>query len=342
MALPLESLIESFRKEWFDSSDTIETSTSGTTSGGKPVSLSKGDMAISARATLDYLKLWNPFQTFVMTISPAYIGGKMMIVRAILSGARLVAVPPAINPLEALPADVSRIHLLAIVPAQVDNLVECSRSVTIDNVIIGGAPLPPAAERKLLETMADTNIYVTYGMTETSSHVALRRLGDRLYHAMPGVSFSLSVDGCLTISHEKASWSPLVTRDMAELHSTREMKWLGRADNLINTGGLKVNPEELEAMIQPAMGDTPYFITSMPHPQWGEAIVLVVESQQSVDVDRIKTELAKLMPHKFLPKRIVTSAQFRRTPTGKIIRRIDTDNDCRDFEKRRCCYKANS
>ncbi|MCH5347241.1 MAG: AMP-binding protein [Muribaculaceae bacterium] len=312
-------IVNEFIDEWHSNSATIFTQTSGTTSGGKPIVLSKADMEISARATLDFLGLRGEGLTFVMPINPAYIGGKMMIVRSLLAGARLVEIEPSLDPLSTLPPDVTRIDLLAIVPAQIPELLKSAANVEIGNIIIGGAPIPESFENQLLEAMQGCNIFSTYGMTETSSHIALRRLGKKYYEALPGVKFETDDTGCLIITHNSASWSPMKTRDIVQLASPYKMEWIGRADNLINTGGLKVSPEQIEQLLGAAGLPGDFYITSRPHDKWGQAITLVIEGE-NLDTASIMEQIKKILPQKLVPKAIEVFPNLRRTDTGKLRR----------------------
>ncbi len=243
-----------------------------------------------------------------------------MMLRAMLAGARMVQLKPSLDPLEGLPEDVTAVDLMAIVPAQVDKLLEASCPPEIRNIIIGGAPLSIDQERRLTERLPRAKMFSTYGMTETCSHVALRPLGEPYYTAMPGVTFSTDDHSCLVINHPEATWSPLVTRDVVKLLSATVMQWQGRADNVINTGGIKVHPEELEAKIATSLKLPPFYITSKPHPQWGEALTLVVERDCERDLSGLLARLRGILPARMVPKQVVEVEKFQRTPTGKIIR----------------------
>lgn len=309
-------------EQWRSPGLTITTPTSGTTKGAKEITLFKSDMLLSARATLSFLGLVGEDKTFVSSINPMYIGGKMMMVRAIVGGGRFVQVTPSLDPTAGLPSGLEKIDLWAIVPAQVEALLVSESLPEVSNIIIGGAPLSPSLENRLIKQMPDTDIYSTYGMTETSSHVALRRLGSDVYHAMDGVKFGIDDDSCLVIMRDGATWSPLVTRDVVELVSPVEMRWLGRADNVINSGGIKVHPEELENEIAAAIPHIPpFYITSRYHQQWGEAITMVVEvSSGSFDSEALLSALKAKLPQRRVPKAIEIVEKFDRTATGKIRR----------------------
>lgn len=174
----------------------------------------------------------------------------MMIVRALLSGADLLVVTPSSLPLTAIDEP---IDFAAMVPAQVveslKSTMQKSRLSRITSLIIGGAPLSPGTEVELEKLPVD--MYATYGMTETVSHVALRRIGDSLslYCALGGISFSIDERNCLIIHAPHFSVKEFVTNDVVELVDSRNFRWIGRYDHVINTGGIKVFPELIEKKI---------------------------------------------------------------------------------------------
>lgn len=307
-----------FLKEWRDGSNTITAHTSGSTGQPKEIKLAKADMELSARATLDFLGLTGKSGlNFVLPLSVDYIAGKMMVVRVLLANARLWELTPSNNPLESLTEDID-IDLLPVVPSQLPALLEDKRLNRVRNLIVGGAPMSSDIEVRLVRNRV--NAFATYGMTETCSHVAMRRVGDGLYHAIPGVRFSTIDEDRLVIDNQSASYRHLETNDVVELVSPTSFVWLGRADNVINSGGVKLYPEEIERAISPIM-NCKYYVTSRPSRLWGREAVLMVEGYKTpAQREEIMTGMRKLLPSRQVPKDIIYCNHFELTRTGKIKR----------------------
>ena len=301
-----------FASEWNDAGkDFVVAHTSGSTGTPKEIRLSKNDMATSARATNRFFGI-DSGSLLHLPLSPSYIAGKMMIVRASVAGCELLAEKPSSSPL----ADYAGrdITLSAVVPSQIPGLLNGKGWRKIDNLIIGGAPLSAATERKLQELGVPA--YATYGMTETCSHVALRKLGSELFRALPDISFSLDERGCLAIDAPQFSFKRVVTNDLAELDGAGAFRWLGRYDNVINSGGIKIIPEAIEERIAPLMGDAPFYISSRESERWGTEAVMIVEGETSpVSLAQLKDLLGVICP-----KEIICEPKFDRTSSSKIIR----------------------
>lgn len=302
-----------FASEWNDAGkDFVVAHTSGSTGTPKEIRLSKNDMVTSARATNRFFGIGSG-SLLHLPLSPSYIAGKMMIVRASEADCVLMAEKPSSTPL----ADYAGrdITLSAVVPSQIPGLLNGKGWRKIDNLIIGGAPLSAATERKLQELGVPA--YATYGMTETCSHVALRKLGSELFMALPGISFSLDERGCLVIDAPQFSFKRVVTNDLAELDGAEAFRWLGRYDNVINSGGIKIIPEVIEERIAPLMGEVPFYISSRESERWGREVVLIVEGETSpVSIAQLKDQLGVICP-----KEIICEPKFDRTSSSKIIRR---------------------
>lgn len=304
-----------FAEEWRDERDYVVAHTSGSTGTPKPIRLKKSDMELSARATADFFHI-DAGSLLALPLAEEYIAGKMMVVRAIITGAELIEEPPSRTPLaRKLPR---RVDLAAIVPQQIKGLAESP--CEIRNVIVGGAPVSPALEHYALDTRPDIRWWGTYGMTETCSHVALRAFGTDLFEALPAVSFSTDERGCLAIKHEKASWSPLTTNDMVDLCTPTSFRWLGRHDNVIISGGLKIHPEEVERILSLSVSGIRFYVTGRPSEAWGQESVLVVEGEPSAETERRFREAFAALPSFKRPKEIIYKEAFCFTKSGKIKR----------------------
>lgn len=302
-----------FITQWLDDSPVITAHTSGSTGTPKQILLKKNDMRASARATIKFFGLHGA-STLLLPLSPDYIAGKMQIVRAIEAGCRLVVETPSSRPFATYEGACS---LIPIVPSQLDGLIAAPFARGVKNVIIGGAPLSPAQEQHIIS--AHLNAYATYGMTETCSHVALRRVGERVYRGLPGFRFSTDMRGCLVIESSTLSFGRLVTNDMVRLTGDNEFEWLGRYDNVINSGGVKIHPEEIEQVMTPLLpeGATAY-VTSRASDQWGEEAVIATDSHDVTD--RLLDRLKELLPPHHVPHDIIYLDNIPLTSSGKIIR----------------------
>lgn len=309
-----------FVEEWLDEKDYVIGHTSGSTGTPKEIRLLKSDMRQSARMTNQFFSL-DSGSRFFLCLSPDYIAGKMMIVRAMEAGAAIVEEKPSNQPLahyRGHPFD-----LVAVVPSQALSMVEHrERLSSVRHLIVGGGVVSPMLRTRL--AMSGVDAYATYGMTETCSHVALSRISieEEPFHALPPVSFETDSRGCLVVHTPQFSFSSLITNDVVELCSPDAFYWKGRYDNVINTGGIKVFPEEIERMIVGIIPDCRYYVSSRSSEKWGMEVVLVLECH-SIEADakvKLITAMKGVLPPYAVPKEIVCMSHFKETATGKIIR----------------------
>lgn len=310
----IDDVTHIFLQEWNNDNDYIIAHTSGSTGKPKEIKLQKSDMISSATATCQYFGI-NEKSTLVLPLSPNYIAGKMMIVRAIVSQAALWIEHPDNSPLK---QDYGIIDLLPIVPSQLEWLLsENNKYKAIRNLIVGGGAIPHSLEQKLIAS--GINAYATYGMTETCSHVALRHIGDNTYFALPDITFDIDLRNCLIINAPNFSFKQITTNDIVELIDNTHFIWKGRFDNVINTGGIKVFPEEIEKKLSEFIS-IPFFITSQKSEKWGEEIIMYIETPNQ-DVYEIEKIVRKNLDKYSIPKKIIPIPLFNRTESGKIIRK---------------------
>jgi O-succinylbenzoic acid--CoA ligase len=309
-----------FILEWLNKKEYIEAKTSGSTGIPKTIRLSKESMISSARLTGRFFN-FSPGQTALLCLSPAYIAGKMMIVRAMVWGLNLIAVEPGGNPLDGLE---EKIDFAAMVPLQVYNSMRNPSCFDrVNRLIIGGGAVDEALRLRLMNL--ETECYSTYGMTETVSHVALQRLNGEnrktSFQAMDKIRFNLDERGCLVIHAAHLLEKALVTNDIVELISETEFRWLGRYDNVVNSGGVKLIPEKLEQKIDGIM-NVRYFFTGLPDAQLGERLILVVEDEVwgEETMKLFHTNQKELLGKYELPKEIYFVKNFSETATGKVQR----------------------
>ena len=323
------SVVYDFITEYLNDAPYVTAHTSGSTGKPKEIKLLKSDMRASARLTNEFFGL-NHNSLFYLNLSPQYIAGKMMIVRALELSASIIEEKPSNEPLSAY-EDNRHIDLAAFVPSQIDYLLKTPEKLAlINNMIIGGGKVPT----RVRHWLADKGVgaYCTYGMTETCSHIALSSVNDEdnTYTALGEVTFATDNRDCLIINTPHLSTKKYVTNDIAELISPTRFKWCGRYDNVINTGGIKVYPEEIEQKISGLIHDVRFFVTSRPSEKWGEEIVLAVEYSSLPEGEKKEGEtqpaliekMKKILPSYAVPRHYIAVRKFKETPTGKIIRRI--------------------
>lgn len=303
-----DQALGTFFKDWFNDSEFMEMQTSGSTGTPKKLQIKKQSMIQSALATGSFFDL-QPGQKVLNCLPVKYVSGKMMVVRSMVLGLDMDYVAPSSNPLE----NTKTVYeFVAMVPLQVQNsLRELNR---IKKLIIGGASVDPALDRQLI--LLSTQTYATYGMTETVSHIALRKIGERTYNALPNVTFSTDDRNCLVIEAPGIMDEKIITNDLVELISLSEFIFLGRADNIINSGGIKLIPEKIEEKIFPYIKQR-FFVIGKPDPKLGEKLILVVEGKKT----EFDSDIFKVLDTYEKPKEIIFVEKFKETETGKIIRK---------------------
>lgn len=311
--------IAQFLKEWSNEHSYITLQTSGSTGVPKKVVIEKSVMWHSAGATLKALNLDRPLRA-LLALSASYIAGKMMLVRAMRGGWTLEIAAVSSNVLSEVEGEFS---FAALVPMQVE--AGLHHLLKYGVIIIGGAPVGVSLRKKLEQV--DSAIYETYGMTETVSHIAIKKIesgGKNLFHALPGVHFSANENDCLVIHAPEWNQPNLVTTDVVEWVSPTTFRWLGRADFVINSGGVKIHPEEVETTIEQNLG-IHGFLVGVPDETLGMKAVFVVDEEPSIPLD-----FDFLSPY-HRPKEVVVISTFPRTATDKIDRRALADHAARDL-----------
>lgn len=325
---PFEEATFSFIREWLSGEENFDLTTSGSTGKPKTISLSRYQMMVSARRTSEKINLQKNSRALVC-LDPGFIAGKMMLVRCLTLGLRIMAVDPTANPLIKVPVD-KCVQFTAFVPYQVQAVLESKHPHLLndlDKILIGGAPLSQSTQEQLDRYLCEC--YETYGMTETASHVALRLVNTKLkqpyFQVLPGIDIRLDNRGCLVISADYLPES-VVTNDLAEIVGEGKFLWLGRWDSIINTGGVKVTPEkverELEAIFQKNNVHHRFFIAALPDEKLGQKVVLVLEGVQfsSELISQSLTVLRSTSSPYEVPKEVYSIPRFVTTETQKIDR----------------------
>lgn len=337
--------VNDFLQEWNSPSETLLVHTSGSTGKPKPMWVEKQRMLNSAHITCDFLGL-RPGDSALLCMSLDYIAGKMMVVRSIERKLRLFSVKPSGHPLsdESLTKMVEMdFDFVAMVPMQVYNTLqvpqERERLSRIKHLIIGGGAIDDALAEELRSLPGA--VWSTYGMTETLSHIALRRLNgeeaSEWYQPFDSVGVSLNSDGCLVIDAPLVCSEPLVTNDIAEIkqqetssHSSDASSSLktscphvlfrikGRKDNVICSGGIKIQIEEVENLLRQHL-DAPFLLAKKKDEKFGEIAVLVTESG---DLEGVEAICRQVLPKYWVPRQYLHFDQLPMTETGKPKRAI--------------------
>lgn len=304
-----EKPVGNFLLDWFDSKSYIEMQTSGSTGTPKLIRVDKQAMVNSALATGDFFEL-HAGNKALQCLPVKYVAGKMMLIRAIVLGLDLDYVAPSSHPMEGLE---EKYDFVAMVPLQAQNSLKELRNVK--KLIVGGARINSSLEKELMKL--PTQVFETYGMTETITHIAAKRVGDKLFTVLPDVTISYDDRNCLVIHAPKIiAEETVVTNDLVELVNENQFKFLGRIDNLINSGGIKILPEQVEQKLDGKL-DRRFFITSKEDSELGEKVVLVLEGEP-FDVDPIVFDSLDKYEH---PKELIFVTKFKETENGKVIRK---------------------
>ena len=306
-----------FLADWFSESNRISVQTSGSTGKPKIISKKKSTLINSALMTGKFFH-FEENQTALLCLPAKFVAGKMMLVRAIEWGLNLDYIAPKIQ----LQIPEKDYFFSAMTPQQVEGSI--SNLSRISNLIIGGAPVSTTLEKQLI--LLDTNCYATYGMTETVSHIALRKINlepNLTYQILEGISIKTDTRDCLQIDAPKLLDESITTNDIVELTSPTSFIWKGRYDNVINTGGVKVFPEVIENKIANLI-NLPLIITGAPSKKWGEKLILIVEST-AIDTIELSYQLKNNLTKTEIPKSIFYVSSFIRTENGKINRKQTLD-----------------
>lgn len=317
-----------FLYAWFSEGETMKVQTSGSTGVPKVMEVSKRAMMNSACRTCRFLELQEG-DSLLLSMNLKYIGAQMMVVRALVGGLQVLLQEPCAHPLAAVR---ERIDFLSMVPMQLASSLqrEAEKNVlqTAKVVIVGGGAVDSQLEEQL--QALSCQVYSTYGMTETLSHIAMRPLNgpkrsDR-YYPLEGVSLSLSARGTLVIEVPDVCAGQLETNDCVSLYPDGSFVIKGRVDNVINSGGVKIQIEEDERQLQGVLS-FPFAITSVPDSFYGEKVVLLAERPElsAKETDEYLVLLKQTLPRYHAPRDIVFVSFLPRTENGKIDRK-----GCRD------------
>jgi o-succinylbenzoate---CoA ligase len=309
---------------WINNKQDFEFHTSGSTGTPKTIRFKRSQLIASAKLTARALDL-KPSDTSLICLDTDFIAGAMMVVRSMVTGMNMIIEAPSANPLEAI---TDKVDFIALVPYQISEIIEKTPSKLdhVGTVIIGGAPL----KKDVIETLQrfSAKFYATYGMTETITHVALQKLNgpDRqdYFQLLPGISALLDSRECLIIEAEHLGM-PVVTNDIVELIDVDTFRWLGRYDQVINSGGIKISPEKIEQAVEIVFQELKisnrFFVAGINDPKLGKKVTLIIEgTADSAIIEKIKIQLAERLDKYEVPKEILFADHFAETASQKIDR----------------------
>ncbi|WP_370390980.1 AMP-binding protein [uncultured Winogradskyella sp.] len=313
-----EKTTGNFLIDWLNDDDYLIVNTSGSTGKPKAVKLKKQAMVNSAIATGDFFGL-EPGDKALDCLPSHYIAGKMMLVRAMILGLEIDCVEPSSHPI----FDYEKAYdFCAMIPLQLSHTIKYTYN--IKTIIVGGAKITePLLERIKL---SNSRVYETYGMTETVTHVAVRQLqskiakGERYFKALPNIKFSKDDRNCLVIEASKLVEEKLVTNDVVDLKSETSFDLLGRYDNVVNSGGIKLFPELIEEKLHSVI-DERFIVAGQPDDELGERLILIVEDpRDSLESIQNRIRYVKGLTRYEVPKKVFRIDNFEETVNGKIQR----------------------
>jgi O-succinylbenzoic acid--CoA ligase len=305
---PFQEPVGDFILDWFNDRPFIDLQTSGSTGAPKVIRTSKQAMVESAIATGDFFDL-RPGNKALQCLPVHYIAGKLMFIRAFILGLDIDFVAPSSHPLE---NNDTKYDFIAMVPLQAKNSLKELKNVK--KVIIGGSMISKALEKQLLKL--PTKVYETYGMTETITHIAAKEIGEKAFTVLPNIIISLDYRNCLVIHAPRISDELIVTNDIVELVGENQFVFKGRHDNIINSGGIKLMPEQIEEKLSGKIAGR-FFVTGKADEELGQKLILLVEGEKQIIDETVFEGLDKYEK----PKAVIFVPKFKQTENGKILRK---------------------
>ena len=313
--------IAAFMNEWLNPDPYVNLKTSGSTGAPKTILIEKNKMLSSAARTAEYFD-FKEGQKALLCLPINYIAGKMMVVRALFSGLDLICINPSQNPLEDLQNDII-IDFAAMIPLQLQQAINLPSLPQIKKILLGGGPVSPELEKRAEQI--NTQIFHGYGMTETLSHIAIRRVNgitaSQSYKALNGIELGMDDRNCLTITAVDLSNEILITNDLVFFTGVNEFIWKGRYDNVIISGGVKLIPEEIEGKLQSLISNR-FYLTGIKDEQWGEKLILIIEGVPFDEsaIILLRSKMGALLNKYEVPKEIYFINNFIEASNAKINR----------------------
>lgn len=319
---PEASKLIHFIKSWIHGNSSFEFQTSGSTGIPKTITINKDQIIASVHGTTSFLGLEKNHKALIC-LDPNFIASLMMAARCLINDMDLLLKRPSSNPLQSVEEP---IDFASFVPIQIYKMIEggtIDQLVEIKNILIGGAPLTQSAFNRLTEI--NTNIFVTYGMTETVSHIALMPVkgnySEALFKVLPGIQIGQDEEGCLHIVGQVTQEQVIQTNDIVEIYNSDKFRWLGRRDHVINSGGIKIHPEQLEKSIETLI-NSDFIISWKSDLQLGSECIIITEGQRlsNDQLNEIEKAIAMDFSKYHIPKQCIEIDAFERTDSGKVKR----------------------
>ena len=315
-----EQKVFDFCRKWLSGQQEFVLKTSGSTGEPKPIILTRFQMKASAKLTGKTFGL-QPNDKALVCLNVEYIAGIMMLVRGMVLDLELIIVEPSSNPLENLEDE--RFDFAAFVPLQLQKILENQNQIKILNkmkaIIVGGAAVNEVLEETIQQLIVP--VYSTYGMTETVSHIAIRRLNginkSNNFTVLEGVKIGIDERNCLNIVADASNNELVQTNDIVEVINENEFRLMGRFDNIINSGGVKIQLEKVEKTFEKYITDKRFFAFGINDLTLGQKLILVVETED-LDSENVLAKASESLSKYEIPKQIFTIKNFSETPTGKI------------------------
>jgi O-succinylbenzoic acid--CoA ligase len=337
-----DKIIE-FCKKWFVAKENIfELQTSGSTGIPKTIAITRQQMQASAEMTAQKLQLGAGTKA-LLCLQAEYIGGKMMLVRAMHKDWELFVVSPTNLPFANIDTTI-KLDFVALVPTQLQQTLELMpEKIALLNqmqaIIVGGAAISVSLE-KLIQKHLTVPVYSTYGMTETISHIALKQINPiqnnfsntTYFSLLPNIEVDVDIRNCLKIKGLVTNNLWIQSNDLVKLEYDRNrnivgFSYLGRVDNVINSGGVKIQVEKVEQQIEEILCNlgmqNRLLLLGIPDNFWGEKLVLLIEDSawNQEKIDFIMAKMATKIAKYEIPKEIYFFEKFIETPTAKINRK---------------------
>ena len=327
-----EAKVLDFVRQWLTGSQEFGLHTSGSTGPPQPVFLKRRQLEASARRTGDYFDL-GPGERLLVCLNCEFIGGQMMLVRGLERNMHLTIVEPAADPLALVPEGAA-FDFASFVPLQLRAVLTAGHAERLNRmkaILVGGATIDARLTQRV-RALLTVPVYLTYGMTETASHIALRRLTGKeagkntSYKVLPGIHVGQDERGCLTVRADVTDEQLIVTNDQVKLLDAHTFEWLGRADFVINSGGVKVAAEKVEQVLEVALAELKLrrraFVTGLPDERLGQTVAAVLEGAplSPDDEARLLALLRARLAKYERPRLLRYAAQFSQTASGKLDR----------------------
>ncbi len=315
-----------FCKAWFSGKKSFEIQTSGSTGTPKIIQIHRSQMMTSALATQHYFKV-EINTPMLCCMNPKFIAGKMMLVRAMVWKCPILLIEPSSNPFQSIPKGFHP-KFVAMVPLQVETSLKefPDQLKEVEFLIIGGAPVSTSMKASLVSEKI--NAFQTYGMTETVSHIAIAPYneGELIYEALDGVEIGTDHRNALWIKSPMSRNQLVQTNDLVKFVDNKKFKWLGRADFVINSGGIKLHPEilenKIESIVRLYFPESAFFLGGIPDEKLGQSLVLFIESDKDLEekAKKLQLHLKKELGKYESPKEVILLRQFVRTDSAKVNR----------------------